>query len=104
VEVVTVYINNAFSPNMVDDSAVVRFTRISEEEFNSAREGGWSVVGHPDIAREMGVEYRRENISLLPGDTLFIATPGHRPKSECHTFVPKAKGWIYRKCEVLSDE
>jgi hypothetical protein len=40
----------------------------------------------------------------LPGDTLFIATPGHRPKSECHTFVPKAKGWIYRKCEVLSDE
>ena len=97
----TWYINNAFSPNMVDDEAVVRITRITEDEFRRACEKGWSVVGHPEFAREFGVVYRRQSISLLPGDVLFISTPGHRVKSECHTWVPPNQDTIYRRIEVL---
>lgn len=99
----TNYISNAFSPNMIDDCACVRFSRINKEEFVRAGEFSYSCIGHPEIAAHFGLEYNRQNISLLPGDVLYIVTPGHRPKNELYNFVPESKGWIYRKCEVLED-
>ena len=97
------YISNAFSPNMIDDEGVVRITRIDKEEFVRAGEYANSVIGHPEIAEHFGLEYNRQNIALLPGDVLYIVTPGHRPKNQCYTFVPEREGWVYRKIEVLSD-
>lgn len=100
----TNYISNAFSPNMIEDEGVVRITRVDKEAFVKAGEYCNSVIGHPEIAEAFGLEYNRENIALLPGDVLFVVTPGHRPKSQLGTFIPESKGWIYRKIEVLRDD
>ena len=100
----TYYISNAFSPNMIQDEGVVRITRIQKEDFVKAGEYANSVIGHPEIAEAFGLEYNRESISLLPGDVLYIVTPGHRPKNQLYTFVPEEKGWIYRRIEVLWDD
>ena len=97
----TYYISNAFSPNMIQDEGIVKFTQITKDEFVSAGEYANSCIGHPEIAEAFGLEYNRESISLLPGDILFIVTPGHRPKNQLYTFVPESKGWIYRRIEVL---
>lgn len=94
------YVCNAFSPNMVDDGATVIFTRIDKEEFIEAIPQSYCAIGHEEIAREFGVECNRTNISLIEGDTLYIVTPGHRPKNELYTFIPEEKGWIYRRIEV----
>ena len=97
----TWYISNAFSPNMIQDEGVVRISRIDKESFVKAGETANSVIGHPEIAEAFGLEYNRQSISLLPGDVLYVVTPGHRPKNQCYNFVPESKGWIYRKIEVL---
>jgi hypothetical protein len=89
---------------MIQDEGIVKFTQITKDEFVSAGEYANSCIGHPEIAEAFGLEYNRESISLLPGDTLFIVTPGHRPKNALYNSVPEEKGWIYRKCEVLSYE
>lgn len=100
----TNYISNAFSPNMIEDEGVVRITRVDKEEFTRAGEYCNSVIGHYEIAKALGLEYNRENIALLPGDVLYVVTPGHRPKNQLGTFIPERKGWIYRKIEVLRDD
>lgn len=95
------YVGNAFSPNMVPDGTAVRFEKLTKSEFLRAAKGCYSCIGHPEIADALGLEYNRTNIDLLPGDVLYIVTPGHRPKNELYTFVPERHGWIYRRCEVL---
>lgn len=100
----TNYISNAFSPNMIEDEGIVKITRVDKEAFVKAGEYCNSVIGHPEIAEALGLEYNRENISLLPGDVLYVVTPGHRPKSQLGTFIPESKGWIYRRIEVLRDD
>ena len=100
----TNYISNAFSPNMIEDEGIVKITRVDKEAFVKAGEYCNSVIGHPEIAEAFGLEYDRENIALLPGDVLYVVTPGHRPKSQLGTFIPEGKGWIYRRIVVLRDD
>ena len=98
------YISNAFSPNMVGDDVCVRFKVITKDEFVRAGEYSYSCIGHPEIADHFGLEYNRQSIALLPGDVLYIVTPGPRPKGECYNFIPEVKGWIYRKCTVVASD
>lgn len=97
----SVYVGNAFSPNMVGDGVTVRFTLVTKDEYLEAAVGGYCVIGHPEIASALGLPFNREHISLAVGDVLYVVSPSHRPKTELYDFVPEAKGWLYRKCEVL---
>ena len=98
------YVCNAFSPNMVDDGATVRFTRIEKREFVDAIPQSYCVIGHEEIARAFNVECNRRSISLLEGDVLYIVSPSHRPSGEVYEFIPESKGWIYRRIEVIPQE
>ena len=100
----TEYIGNAFSVNMITEDCRVRITPIDEEEFVEHGKTGNSVIGHVEVAETFGLEYNREHISLLPGDVLYAVVPGDRPKSMLGTFIPREKGYVYRRIEVLRDD
>ena len=96
------YVGNGFSANMVDGDFLLKFESISEEEFMENAMQAHSVIGHEDIADELGLEFNREQIKLVDGDVLFLVTPLYRPKleGEVYRFVPRSEGWVYRKVTV----
>ena len=62
------FLLNAFSLQMIDVSASVKF-----EEVESLPEGLTSAIGHADTAAVLGVPMNRINVKLNSGDVAFIA-------------------------------
>lgn len=62
------YLLNAFSLQMVDVPCSVKFEEVSE-----LPKGLTSAVGHQDTANVLGVEMRRVNVHLYPGDVAYVA-------------------------------
>ena len=92
---------NAFSAQMLEltDSPVsVKFSTVGVlppvEELES-------VIGHADLAKVLGVEMNRANISLKSGDVAYIAqlTGGRLPEGA--TELPEGFSLKFVKVEVL---
>jgi hypothetical protein len=68
------YINNAFSPSMVDLAKFsVSFEEITREQFEEEKKGAISVVGHQNTAEALNVKFNRTTLKLKNGDVLIIA-------------------------------
>ena len=91
-----VYLLNAFSLQMLQGDATVRFTEVSE-----LPEGLTSAIGHADTARVLGVEMNRVNVTLKKGDIAFVAQlQGGRLPEGCTT-LPEGFSFKFVKVEVL---
>ena len=100
----TIYISNAFSPNMIRGNALLKFTEVTKHDFIQAGKVATSVIGHPEIAEHFNLEYNRIGITLHPGDVLYIVTPNNRPSAEMYTYIEEDKGWTYRRIEVSGEK
>lgn len=68
----TKYIGNAFSLQMITDFPCnVKIEETSKDEALS--QDNVSVVGHPDTAAVLGVQFNRVSVSLNKGDILYVA-------------------------------
>lgn len=103
-----VIIANAFSLQMVGESALISVSPATQGEITSACEGGFlSAVGHADtaavISERLGfiVPANRINVALHPGDVLFVGqlTGGRLPEG-C-TSLPEGFSLAFRKVELL---
>lgn len=120
-----VFLLNAFSLQMLEGNATVRFTEVDRDEvfglghweerpFND--EGGvptgngtemfWesdlvSAIGHADTAAVLGVDCNRVNVTLRKGDIAFVAqlTGGRLPEGS--TTLPEGFHFKFIKVEVL---
>jgi hypothetical protein len=102
------YVANGFSPNMVND-CIIKFKIISQDEFNKkiADPQVYSIVGHREIADELGVKYNRESISLKAGDILYLVSPKFRPsinEEGVYEHIPQKEGWVYREVTIYPHE
>jgi hypothetical protein len=100
------YVTNGFSPNMIKGNFTLKFKQISEKQFLTQAKNAYSVIGHEDIAKTLGLKYNREQITLKDGDELYIVTPSFRPKIDetgKYKYIPKEEGWTYRKIIVKQD-
>ena len=91
-----VYLLNAFSLQMLEGDATVRFTEVSE-----LPEGLTSAIGHQDTANVLGVEMNRVNVTLRKGDTAFVAQLQGGRLPEGSTTLPKGFSFKFYKVEVL---
>ena len=120
-----VFLLNAFSLQMLEGDATVRFSEVSKDTvFNTGHweerpfndEGGiptvygtekfWesdlvSAVGHQDTACVLGVEMRRVNVTLRKGDTAFVAQLQGGRLPEGSTTLPEGFSLKFFKVEVL---
>ena len=90
------FLLNAFSLQMLEGDAVVRFT-----EVNSLPEGLTSAVGHQDTANVLGVPMNRVNVSLTKGDVAFVAQLQGGRLPEGSTTLPEGFTFKFVKVEVL---
>lgn len=68
------FIANAFSLQMIsNDKGSIKYTVISEEEFDEIKYKALSFVGHTDTAKLLGVKCHRGDLTLQKGDTLYVA-------------------------------
>lgn len=98
------YVANGFSPSMVDGDFILHFKTISEEEFNDNIKNAISIIGHEEIAKELGVEYNRTTITLQNGDVVYLVSPKYRPsitEEGKYTHIPKEEGWNYRVIKIM---
>ena len=120
-----VFLLNAFSLQMLEGDATIRFTEVSREQvFNTGHweerpfndEGGiptdngrevfWesdiiSAVGHRDTARVLGVEMNRVDVTLKKGDIAFVAQLQGGRLPEGSITLPDGFDFKYIKVEVL---
>lgn len=91
-----VYILNAFSLQMLQGDATVKF-----QEVEKLPDGLKSAIGHADTAAVLGVDCNRVNVSLRKGDVAYVAqlTGGRLPEG-CTT-LPEGFTFKYIKVEVL---
>ena len=94
-----VYLLNAFSLQMLEGDATVRFTEVSRDEV-------WesdlvSAIGHQDTANVLGVEMNRVNVTLRKGDTAFVAQLQGGRLPEGSTTLPEGFSFKFIKVEVL---
>ena len=94
-----VYLLNAFSLQMLEGDATVRFTEVSREQV-------WesdlvSAIGHKDTANVLGVEMNRVNVTLRKGDTAFVAQLQGGRLPEGSTTLPEGFSFKFIKVEVL---
>ena len=91
-----VFLLNAFSLQMLEGDATVRFT-----EVDSLPEGLTSAIGHQDTANVLGVTMNRVNVTLRKGDTAYVAQlqGGRLPSGS--TTLPEGFTFKYVKVEVL---
>lgn len=74
-----IYLNNAFSLQMIETPVTITVTEISEDTFFKeivpAINAGQikSTIGHQDTANVLSVPCDRCNINLKEGDVLFVA-------------------------------
>jgi hypothetical protein len=91
-----IFLLNAFSLQMLDGDATVKFT-----EVNSLPEGLTSAIGHQDTAKVLGVECNRINVTLQKGDVAYVAQlQGGRLPEGCTT-LPEGFSFKFIKVEVL---
>ena len=71
------YLLSNFSWDMVEGDVHVVKNDLTREEFEELRCDAIPIVGHPGIARIIGVPYHSEFITLEEGDTaLIVGTDG----------------------------
>lgn len=87
---------NAFSLQMLQDFPVT----IKVEEVAELPKGLESYIGHQDTANVLGVEYRRENITLKKGDVLYVAQLMGGRLPEGATTLPEGFTFKFLKVEV----
>lgn len=92
----TVFLLNAFSLQMLQGNATVRFTEVSE-----LPEGLTSAIGHQDTANVLGVEMNRVNVTLRKGDTAYVAQLQGGRLPEGSTTLPEGFSFKFVKVEVL---
>lgn len=92
------FIANAFSLQMLKNgSCSLSITEIDEKEFNEIKPTAHSVVGHPDTARVLGVQFNRESVQIDEGDTLYVAQLSGGRLPEGATELPKGFAFKYYK-------
>ena len=91
-----VYLLNAFSLQMLEGDATVKFTEVPE-----LPEGLTSAIGHADTAKVLGVEMNRVNVTLKKGDIAFVAQLQGGRLPEGSTTLPEGYSFKFIKVEVL---
>lgn len=91
-----IYLLNAFSLQMLEGDATVKFTEVFElpKNLNSA-------VGHQDTANVLGVEMNRISVTLKKGDVAFVAQLQGGRLPEGSTTIPEGFSFKFLKVEVL---
>lgn len=90
------YLLNAFSLQMLEGDATVRFTEVPE-----LPKGLTSAIGHKDTANVLGVEMNRINVTLKRGDTAYVAQLQGGRLPEGSTTLPEGYSFKFIKVEVL---
>lgn len=97
-------IANAFSLQMLKNSSCsLSIIEISEQEFNNIKPTAISVVGHPDTARVLGVQFNRVSVQIDEGDTLFVAQLSGGRLPEGATELPEGCVFKYYKISVKDE-
>ena len=96
-----VFLLNAFSLQMLEGDATVRFSEVSRDEVFSTGHRLVSAIGHQDTANVLGVEMNRINITLKKGDVAFVAQLQGGRLPEGSTTLPKGFSFKFFKVEVL---
>jgi len=91
-----IFLLNAFSLQMLEGDAVVKFT-----EVDSLPAGLTSAVGHQDTAKVLGVECNRINVTLKKGDVAYVAQLQGGRLPEGSTTLPDGFKFKFIKVEVL---
>ena len=91
-----IFLLNAFSLQMLEGDATVKFTEVSE-----LPEGLTSAIGHQDTARVLGVEMNRVNVTLKKGDIACVAQLQGGRLPEGSTTLPEGFSFKFYKVEVL---
>ncbi len=92
----TVFLLNAFSLQMLEGDATVKFTEVDE-----LPEGLTRAIGHQDTARVLGVEMNRVNVTLRKGDVAYVAQLQGGRLPEGSTTLPEGFTFKFIKVEVL---
>ncbi len=90
------YLLNAFSLQMLEGNATVKFTQVPK-----LPEGLTSAIGHADTARVLGVEMNRVNVTLQKGDIAYVAQLQGGRLPEGSTTLPDGFTFKFIKVEVL---
>lgn len=90
-----VFICNAFSLQMLKEDVTISVTEIEKPEDLSVFK---SAVGHADTAACLGVEMKRENVQLSPGDVVVVAQLQGGRLPEGSTTLPE--GCTFKFLEV----
>ena len=96
-----VFLLNAFSLQMLEGDATVRFSEVSRDEVFSTGHRLVSAIGHQDTANVLGVEMNRINITLKKGDVAFVAQLQGGRLPEGSTTLPEGFTFKFIKVEVL---
>lgn len=93
------YIANAFSLQMLAElPASIHVEKCSKEEALS--EDNYSVVGHPDTARVLGVAFNRVSVKVMKGDIVYVAqVVGGRLPEGC-TELPEGFSMVFLKVTI----
>ena len=104
-----IYVANAFSLQMVHDDCRVAIKNVpSKEVADRLNSESWvSSMGHQDIANVasdmlgLPIRYNRGNVSLKPGDILFVAQVVGGRLPEGATSLPSGYNIIWKQVEIL---
>lgn len=77
-------------------------TSILEEKRNFTV--AYSIVGHEDTAKILGVLFNRETITMKEGDELYIAELNGGRLPEGATELPEGFSFQYSKITILGDD
>ena len=92
----TVFLLNAFSLQMLDGDATVKFTEVPK-----LPEGLISAIGHQDTANVLGVPMNRVNVTLRKGAVAYVAQLQGGRLPEGATTLPEGFQFKFIKVEVL---
>ena len=93
-----IFLSNAFSLQMLEGfPASVKIEEVSREDIPAE---AVSVVGHQDTANVLGVPMNRQNVSLEPGDVLFVAQLQGGRLPEGATTLPEGFSFKFLRVEV----
>ena len=96
-----VFLLNAFSLQMLEGDATVKFTEVSQNEVFSTGHLLESAIGHADTANVLGVPMNRINVTLRKGDIAFVAQLQGGRLPEGSTTLPEGFSFKFIKVEVL---
>ena len=93
------YLLNAFSLQMLQGDATVRFTEVDRTSLDLS--GMVSAVGHADTAEVLGVDCNRVNVTLSRGDTAYVAQLVGGRLPEGVTTLPEGFSFRFIKVDVI---